>query len=143
MTVTGTNLDGIIDGSIRFGSAYVTVMSATPTELILKSPAKAPGMNNFNYDLVSLGNIQSNLDLDYRLYISMVTPNIGSIRGGTKVEVYGEGFSTECANNVVAFGQKSCEVLDCARDWIVCQTSDAFVTQEIDNSATSARNIDF
>lgn len=141
MTVTGTNLDGITPGSIKFGSSFVTVMSSSPTEIVLISPAKAPGKHTLNYDIVSLGNIQSSLELDYRLYVSMVTPRIGSIRGGTKVQVYGEGFSTDCANNGVAFGQQTCEVIDCASDWIVCQTSDAFVTEEIDNSATSARKI--
>jgi hypothetical protein len=33
-----------------------------------------------------------NTQIEYELYVSSVTPNIGSIRGGTFVNVYGSGF---------------------------------------------------
>ncbi len=33
-----------------------------------------------------------NTKIEYVLYVSSVTPNVGSIRGGTVATVYGDGF---------------------------------------------------
>jgi len=30
--------------------------------------------------------------IEYKLYVSSISPQVGSIRGGTRVFVYGEGF---------------------------------------------------
>jgi len=32
------------------------------------------------------------MQIEYKLYVSSLRPNIGSIKGGTLVTVYGDGF---------------------------------------------------
>jgi len=50
----------------------------------------------FHYILILLTNKNKNkrvsTQIEYQLYVSSITPNIGSIRGGTVVNVYGAGF---------------------------------------------------
>ena len=78
--------------------------------------------------------------IEYILYISSITPNIGSIRGGSLVTVYGDGFSTNCSLNQINFGDQSCNIKDCSSNWIKCQTSNAYSVYKIDNSASDPCN---
>ena len=77
-----------------------------------------------------------NQKIEYTLFVSSITPNVGSIRGGTLTTVYGNGFSTNCSLNKITFGNKLCNVLSCSNNWIKCQTSNANSVYTIDNSAS-------
>ncbi len=90
------------------------------------------------------------------MYVSSITPNVGSVRGGTVVTVYGDGFrfeiyfneisgsyfqfncilSKNCSMNTVTFGSRSCNVLECSESWIKCQTTNYYMTYHINNSAS-------
>ena len=75
-----------------------------------------------------------NDQIEYQLSVSSFTPRVGSIRGGSVVNVYGQGFSTECSMNQVRFGSQRCKVLNCSNNWITCETSSAYVVHEITNN---------
>jgi hypothetical protein len=100
--------------------------------------------------------------MQYTLYVSSFSPNTGSIRGGTTVTVYGEGFryvrwintekiikthsflfkSQNCADNKVSFGANSnCKVIDCTSQWIRCQTSYANTVYQINNNGYDTCNM--
>ena len=73
--------------------------------------------------------------------MSSIAPNIGSIRGGSVVTVYGDGFSSKCSLNKVSFGPQNCQVLNCTSNRIKCRTSSAYLTYTIDNSASDPCNL--
>ena len=79
--------------------------------------------------------------LQYKLYISNVSPNVGSVRGGTLVTINGDGFSTNCSLNKVTFGSSlDCKVISCSNDYIQCKTSSAYSVYKIDNSGFNIGN---
>ena len=42
--------------------------------------------------------------------------------------------SQNCTQNTVLFGKINCNVLDCSKQWITCQTSYANTVHRIDNN---------
>jgi len=91
VTITGTNLP-VVTSNVKFGDFDVSIISSNATTLIIRSPAAQPGIYDFKLLLQSSGLARVDQKIEYRLYVSSFTPNIGSIRGGSTVTVYGDGF---------------------------------------------------
>ncbi len=81
--------------------------------------------------------IRTNVKANYALYISSFTPQLGSLRGGTIIEINGEGFNINCSLNRVTFNPDSynCQIISCTENQIKCRTSNAFTTYEVTNAA--------
>lgn len=115
----------------------MSIISSNSTQLIVRSPAVQAGIYDLNLLLASSGLARALQKIEYKHYVSSFSPNIGSIRGGSVVSVYGEGFdSTDCRNNMVSFGSQRCQVANCSANWITCETSSAFVTHQITNEGS-------
>lgn len=121
--------------SVQLGSKNVQVISSNSTRLVIRAPTLPPGLYNLVIKDAVNGNAHVNTEIEYKLYISSISPNIGSIQGGTVINVHGEGFSQSCLDNQVNFGSNMCRVLNCTNNWIQCQTPNAFLTHEISNDA--------
>ncbi len=135
VTAVGVNLPAFTSG-VKFGDVEVSVLSANSTHLIIRSPVLEPGLYNLNILIEGLGMVKVSSQIEYKLFVSSFTPRVGSIRGGSLVTVYGQGFSTDCRLNQVAFGTQRCKVLDCTAEWLTCRASSAYATHQIDNSAS-------
>ena len=68
------------------------------------------------------------------LSVSGVTPNRGSLNGGTKLTISGEGFSSNNTDNIVMLGDVQCEVTESTKNEIKCTTPSGGRTAEVDNS---------
>lgn len=91
VVLTGTNLPNVTS-NVKFGVVDVSIISSNATTLVVRSPALQPGMYDLNLMLEFAGLVRVLQKIEYRLYVTSFSPNIGSIRGGSVVSVYGEGF---------------------------------------------------
>lgn len=91
VVLTGTNLP-VVTSNVKFGAFDVSIISSNTTNLVVRSPALQPGSYDLNLLLESSGLARVAQKIEYKLYVTSFTPNIGSIRGGSVVSVYGEGF---------------------------------------------------
>lgn len=91
VVLTGSNLP-IVSSNVRFGDVEVSIISSNDTTLVVRSPALEPGSYGLNLMLESAGFARVLQKIEYTLYVTSFTPNIGSISGGSLVSVYGEGF---------------------------------------------------
>lgn len=112
----------------KLGDQTVNIDSIGEDQFSFLSPPMKPGI----YEFVLLFNeseiVKSTIAIEYRLFVTSFSPQLGSIRGGTVVELNGDGFSPQCSQNEIKFGTKVCSVLKCTKQWIQCQTSDAYGT---------------
>lgn len=74
------------------------------------------------------------------LYVSDVTPNRGSLNGGTELTIQGGGFSTNNTENVVMLGDVMCEVTESTENELKCKTPIGGKIVEIDNSGSHPGN---
>ncbi|XP_048585401.1 fibrocystin-L isoform X2 [Nematostella vectensis] len=65
----------------------------------------------------------SKLMFEYLITVISVTPNIGSIAGGTRVTIFGEGFSYTAAGIAVSFGETPCVIIKATVSQIQCITT--------------------
>ena len=120
------------------GDKPTKILSYTSTSIVIETPPMNPGVYKLVIPSGPLGNAKCNIPLEYTLYVSSFTPQAGSIRGGSVVTVYGDGFSTNCSLNKVSFKGENidseCKVIDCSDTWIRCETTSAYRVYEVDNS---------
>lgn len=128
--VKASSFHVFIDGEeIFYGKSKVRDTSAT-----LSAPALPHGdySSKFQVSISSVGNAWNyqpeNFHLNYVLEISSVSPNSGSINGGTLVTVSGNGFNDE-DQIVIKVGDRECDTscTDCsfAATQVVCRTPPA------------------
>lgn len=135
MVILGNNLPHNLS-SVRIGEKLVEVMFSNSTRIELKAPSMQPGLYDLAVHNSLYGNAKVDMKIHYKLYVSSFAPRVSSAEGGTMVNVYGGGFSSDCSQNKVNFGKKACKVINCTIDWIKCETDYAYTTHHINNSAT-------
>jgi hypothetical protein len=91
ITITGTSLPEVTS-NLKFGDYDVSVILSAANILVIKSPAAQPGIYDLKLLLETSGYARVTQKVEYKLYVSSFTPNIGSISGGSKVTIYGDGF---------------------------------------------------
>ena len=67
-----------------------------------------------------------------------MSPNAGSVLGGTIVKITGEGFSDdECSNLTVKLGEKyTCDITECTNTYLICETKRIASTKVVGNQGT-------
>ncbi len=108
----------------------------TTNSFTFDSPALQPGQYKLIVFETDTGNkLNSLFSFEYVLFVASFSPTIGSIRGGTLLQLNGDGFSSNnCYLNKINFAQHPCHVLFCTSKWIQCRTSDAYKVHKITNA---------
>ncbi|CAH1226877.1 PKHD1L1 [Branchiostoma lanceolatum] len=128
------------DDAVMIGEMAGEILAYSDTAVSVRLPAQATG--SYPLRLLVDGNgfadtsTNSIPDIEYRLTVTNVYPDQGSILGGTRVLIKGEGFSETAASNVVMFGDVPCEVESADATLIVCVTGTAAQTHVITNDGT-------
>ncbi|KAI8520672.1 Fibrocystin-L [Branchiostoma belcheri] len=141
VAITGTAFgEAAADDAVMIGEKAAEVLSYSDTEVVVRLPAMETG--SYPVHLLVDGNgyadtsTNSIPDVDYRLSVTNVYPDRGSILGGTRVLIKGEGFSETADSNVVMFGNVPCEVESADATLIACVTGTAARTHEVTNDGT-------
>jgi hypothetical protein len=124
LTITGTNF-GTSSISIFVGTTIATVISVTSTQILASLPWLAPSIYPIKVSTTN-GYARPLIQIEYSLYVQSISPQVGSLYGGSDVYVQGEGFDnsslvtfTDNNNNV------SCNIISIQSNQIHCQTTAA------------------
>ncbi len=130
-TVAGgqLNISGTLFGtgsiSVSIGSTQATVVLSSPTNIIAILPILAPGIYPVMI-LTANGYARPPIQIEYSLYVQQVSPQVGSLYGGTDVYVQGQGFDNTTSVNFVGNNVSvPCTVIAFQATQIHCQTTAA------------------
>lgn len=110
---------------VYVGTAKATIKTLTSTSILADLPSLAPGLYPVRVSTVN-GYARPALQIEYRFYVQSVSPQVGSLYGGSRVFVQGQGFDnsttvsfTDGANDV------ACTVKSVQSNQIECETQAA------------------
>lgn len=130
LNITGTNF-GTTLATVLVGTTRATVRSTTSTQIFATLPSLAPGIYPV-YVITTNGYARPAVSVEYRFYVQSVTPQVGSLFGGSDVHIRGQGFD---GTTSVAFSDSNnnipCNILSYQSDMIHCRTGPAAPTATI------------
>ncbi|KAG7317211.1 hypothetical protein KOW79_019509 [Hemibagrus wyckioides] len=127
LTIMGSNFGGQISGSsVLTGGVVCEVQQWTDTLITCLLPILPPGLydikvivGNQGFPLISSG---VNTTIEYILQVTDVSPQHGSLFGGTTVTITGSGFSPVLEDNKVTLGDTVCKVTAVSINQLQCVT---------------------
>ncbi|CAF3954248.1 unnamed protein product [Rotaria sp. Silwood2] len=127
LTINGTNF-GTNSVSVFIGTIRAAIISISSTQILAILPSLAPGIYSIKVSTTN-GYARPLVQIEYRFYIQNISPQIGSLYGGTDVYIQGEGFND---SSVVTFtdnnnnnNNKPCTIISIQSNQIHCQTTTA------------------
>lgn len=130
LNITGAGF-GNSSVSVFVDSKNVSIMSLSPNQIIVNLATFPPGLYPVTVN-TSTGFARPLVYIEYRFYVQQISPQIGSLYGGTNISVQGDGFDN---STVIQFRDQNnllfpCNILSIASTQILCQTM-PFVSQVI------------
>uniref|UniRef100_W5KUJ5 PKHD1 like 1, tandem duplicate 2 n=1 Tax=Astyanax mexicanus TaxID=7994 RepID=W5KUJ5_ASTMX len=115
LNVTGINFENQTSGcSVYIGNMECEVLTWTNETITCLLPTLPPGAYNVSVNVGNRGypEISPGLDttIEYVLQVTGLSPDHGSLHGGTSVTITGSGFSPDLTDNTVSLGDTLCEV---------------------------------
>jgi hypothetical protein len=124
LTIVGT-LFGISSVVVLIGNTSATIVSYTTIQIVATLPTLAPGL----YPVVvstANGYARPSFQIEYRFYVQAVSPQVGSLYGGTDVYVQGVGFDSSTSVNFTSNSiEVPCNIVSFQSTQIHCQTTAA------------------
>ncbi|XP_068094022.1 fibrocystin-L-like isoform X1 [Hyperolius riggenbachi] len=125
LTIWGSNFGSPSVGNAVFiGNAPCELLDWTPTNITCILPALSPGLypvlvqvGNLGFAVPSNGNETT---IEYILKVTSVSPQYGSLYGGTQVTLAGSGFSSNPQDNQVQIGSLPCSVSTSSTTQLTC-----------------------
>ncbi|XP_048575327.1 fibrocystin-L-like isoform X2 [Nematostella vectensis] len=137
LTITGTDFGTDSGVKIMIGAKECVRISNTDTQIKCTVPMSEAGSFPITIEIPNKGFslIPGEFaNFEYKLKITSISPQSGSMAGGTELTINGEGFSADLAGNVVTVGGKPCRVTAASETSVTCVTPDSFKTVTVDNS---------
>jgi hypothetical protein len=137
LTINGINFgtDSIL---VFVGTMKATVTSISSTQILAILPSLAPGIYPLRVSATN-GYARPLMQIEYRFYVQNISPQIGSLYGGSDVYIQGEGFDN---SSVVTFiddnnnNNASCTIISIQSNQIHCQTTPAISRFIISSNGT-------
>ncbi|KAM8840499.1 PKHD1 like 1, tandem duplicate 1 isoform 3-T3 [Spinachia spinachia] len=125
LTIQGSNLGGRDNDSVVFvGGKDCATVQWTKTKITCRLPVLPPGTYKVEVQLGNNGHPQTrdgvNTTVEYILQIYSISPQLGSLMGGTMLTVSGSGFSNNTEDNKVSVGGLECEVKSASENELQC-----------------------
>ncbi|KAI5615922.1 fibrocystin-L precursor [Silurus asotus] len=125
LTVKGTNFGTQVNGSaVLVGGIACDRLQWASTMITCLLPTLPPGLydikvivGNQGYPLISS---DVNATIEYILLLTGVSPQHGSLYGGTKLTITGSGFSPVLEDNAVTLGDTVCKVTAASDNQLQC-----------------------
>lgn len=135
--IQGSALDSTSGGNptVLIGGKNCTVLNSSATEIFCSTPSNPPGKHVLAVTVAGKG-LAEHADpmLEYVLAVNRVSPNQGSVLGGTVVRLEGTGFVQNASKMHVSIGGKKCDIISSTSNTIKCRASPATKTFNVDNS---------
>ncbi|XP_068094025.1 fibrocystin-L-like [Hyperolius riggenbachi] len=139
LTIVGQNFSSLSAGNAVFiGDVPCSLIDWTPTNITCVLPALSPGIYPVEVQFGSWGfAIPSNNNgttIEYILEVTSVSPQYGSLYGGTKVTLAGSGFSPNPQDNQVQIGSVPCNVTTSSATQLTCVIQNPGTTFTVTNA---------
>uniref|UniRef100_A0A667XGZ1 PKHD1 like 1, tandem duplicate 2 n=1 Tax=Myripristis murdjan TaxID=586833 RepID=A0A667XGZ1_9TELE len=121
LTISGSNLGGQDnDSAVYVGREECRIEQWTETNITCVLPVLPPGLYHVDVQVGNNGYPETSNDVnttvEYILEIHSISPEVGSLLGGTRLTVSGSGFSSSSTDNQVSVGGAECEVMAASED---------------------------
>jgi len=124
LTIVGT-LFGTSSIVVLIGTTSATLISSSTTQIVVTLPSLAPGLYQVFVSTAN-GYARPSFQIEYRFYVQAVSPQVGSLYGGTDVYVQGEGFDNSTTVNFTSNSiEVPCNIVSFQSTQIHCQTTSA------------------
>jgi phospholipase C len=136
ITISGTNLGGA--SAVAFGNAPARSFTVeTATSIVAVSPAEASGTVDVTVTTRGGTSAVSAADrFKFTPTVNSVSPNSGSVAGGTTVTITGSGFAPGSGATVFNFGATAARSVSCSSDAICTAVAPAHEAGTVDVKAT-------
>ncbi|XP_062842250.1 fibrocystin-L-like [Trichomycterus rosablanca] len=127
LTIVGTNFGERANGSsVHIGKSECGVLQWANENITCVLPALPPAVYNIKVKVGNWGFPQIrtgvNATIEYVLRVTGVSPQFGSLYGGTKLTITGSGFNPVLQDNEVTFGDIRCELTAAMDNQLECVT---------------------
>nr|XP_055075555.1 fibrocystin-L-like [Misgurnus anguillicaudatus] len=127
LTILGRNFEVQVNGSsVLIGETECELLQWTNENITCMLPTLGPAVydirvrvGNQGYAVISAG-VSSTIE--YVLKVSGFSPLLGSLYGGTTINITGSGFSSVPTDNNVTLGDAQCQVTDASEHQLTCVT---------------------
>ncbi len=110
---------------VLIGTTSATIVSASTTQIVVTLPSLAPGLYPVFVSTAN-GFARPSFEIEYQFYVQAVSPQVGSLYGGTDVYVQGQGFDNSTTVNFTSNSTEiPCNVVSFQSTQIHCQTTSA------------------
>ncbi|OAF71178.1 hypothetical protein A3Q56_01032 [Intoshia linei] len=128
VTIKGTNFDTTNNGqnnNVYLGDINCIVLSATSVEIQCKVTDGVSGNKNLFVEIKNKGEAKSMtlISLQYKVKFTNVDPNVGSLGGGTRIQINGSGYTSDMTKVQIHAGGKICKIETITTTKIICITS--------------------
>ncbi|XP_072025340.1 fibrocystin-L-like [Amphiura filiformis] len=133
LTGTGFATSG---NKVTLSGIECVITAETATQINCNIPAHTPGQYNIELSVPGKGFADTSQvgKFTFKLKVTGVSPDTGSVLGGTMVTISGEGFGTNSSLVKVKFGSAECEITTpLTGEQIVCVTKRALQKHRISN----------
>ncbi|KAM3929151.1 fibrocystin-L-like [Leptodactylus fuscus] len=125
LTISGNNFQSqSVGNAVLLGNKPCKVLEWTPTSITCLLPALPPGkynvivqVQNWGFAITSMG---SEASVEYILKVNSISPQYGSLYGGSRVTLTGAGFSLDPSKNQVQIGSLPCNVSVSSANEMIC-----------------------
>ncbi|CAM4971603.1 unnamed protein product [Rotaria socialis] len=138
LNITGVGF-GNSSVSVYVGSRIVSVLSSSSNQILVNLNSLSPGLYPVTVNTPT-GFARPLVYIEYRFHVQNISPQVGSLYGGTDISVEGEGFDN---STVVRFRDQDNRILPCSivsmqSTYINCQT-----TSLVSQVTITANGVDF
>ncbi|CAF1377186.1 unnamed protein product, partial [Adineta steineri] len=124
LTIIGT-LFGTNSISVLIGNSTATIVSSSNTQIVVILPSLPAGIYPVYVSTIN-GYARPSTQIEYRFYVQSVSPQVGSLYGGTDVYVQGQGFDNSTTVNFTNDASEiPCNVVSVQSTQIHCVTTAA------------------
>ncbi|CAF0883351.1 unnamed protein product [Rotaria sordida] len=125
LNITGVGF-GNSSVSVFVGSTNISIMSLSPNQILVRLSALPPGLYPVTVN-TSNGFAQPLVYVEYQFYVQQISPQVGSLYGGTNVSIQGEGFDN---STIIQFRDQNnflfpCNITSIESTQINCRTTSA------------------
>ncbi|XP_078395885.1 PKHD1 like 1, tandem duplicate 1 [Cetorhinus maximus] len=138
LTIYGSDFGNRSKGSFVFiGNSECPILRWSTNNVTCRLPSLPPG--NYSIYLQTPVSNSVNASVEYVLRVTEVTPQLGSLYGGTKITISGSGFSRVPEDNIVQVGPVPCHITFASPNVLECvlgPTGSSFVITNNGSSQT-------
>lgn len=137
ITISGSGFLGTT--TVQVGDKNCKIQRVTAAEITCVTSRHTPGV--YPILVVTPGKGFAEIPEEYSkfkyvLTVHSIFPLIGSVAGGTRVVITGEGFGSNASRAVVTVQDRHCQITSLNDTHVLCETGDMFQTIMVDNSGS-------